>query len=645
MPFFVTMANENGDFKTMKKTPLLDTIQSPKDIRALPIESLRQLVEELRHSFMQSIAFSGGHFASNLGVIELTVALHYVFNTPDDHLIWDVGHQAYAHKILTGRRAKMHTIRQKDGLAPFPKREESPYDAFGVGHSSTSIGAALGMAVADRLSGSLNHSVAVIGDGAMTAGQAFEALNNAGAMQNTNLLVVLNDNEMSISPNVGALPQHLAGSVMHEVKEIMYSFKAPTERVLSVLPGALDAARQVKSTIKEMVNHNNPTVPLFDNFGFHYTGPIDGHDVEKLVAVLRELKSKPGPKLLHIHTKKGQGFKPAEQDPVGFHAVGKFDPKHPPQSAVQAASAPTYSEIFGQWLIDQAQADERLIAITPAMCEGSGMQAFAKAFPKRYFDVGIAEQHAVTFAAGLACGDKKPVVAIYSTFLQRAYDQLIHDVALQNLPVLFAIDRAGIVGADGPTHAGIYDFSFLRCIPNMIIAAPSDERECRLLLNTCYAQNSPSAVRYPRGKGNGSVAENDFQTVPIGRGIVRQKGKKLALLAFGSMVSIALNIGKQHNATVVDMRFVKPLDETLLTELAQTHDYWVTLEENTQMGGAGSAVAEFATTLPSPPKIHIIGIPDVVSSHGDAALVLAELGLDYTTIEHNIQNWLYEQTQ
>lgn len=627
----------------MKTTPLLDTIHSPKDIRALSVQDLNQLSKELRYSFMQGIARSGGHFASNLGVIELTIALHYVFNTPEDHLIWDVGHQAYAHKILTGRRDKMHTIRQKDGLSPFPKREESPYDAFGVGHSSTSIGAALGMAVADRLSGSLNHSVAIIGDGAMTAGQAFEALNNAGIMQNTNLLVVLNDNEMSISPNVGALPQHLASGVMRDVKDLMYSFKAPTERMLSVLPGALDAARQVKSTIKEIVNHNNASVPLFDNFGFHYTGPVDGHDVENLVSVLRELKSKPGPRLLHIITKKGQGFQPAEQDPVGFHAVGKFNPDTPPQKALQAASSsPTFSEVFGQWLLQQAAEDERLIAITPAMCEGSGMQQFAQDFPKRYFDVGIAEQHAVTFAAGLACCGKKPVVAIYSTFLQRAYDQLIHDVALQNLPVLFAIDRAGIVGADGPTHAGAYDLSFLRCIPNMIIAAPSNEHECHLLLNTCYAQNAPSAVRYPRGKGNGSPVGNDKQTVEVGRGILRREGQKLALIAFGSMVNTALSIADKLNATVADMRFVKPLDEDLLRQLAQTHDYLVTLEENAQMGGAGSAVAQFYATQPSPTSIFIIGIPDVVSTHGDAALVLAELALDKNSIEHRIIRWMNE---
>ncbi|MDO5686228.1 MAG: 1-deoxy-D-xylulose-5-phosphate synthase [Neisseria sp.] len=617
----------------MSTTPLLDTVPTPADLRRLPKSALPQVARELRAALMQSISRSGGHFASNLGVIELTVALHYVFDTPRDHLVWDVGHQAYAHKILTGRRAAMHTIRHKDGLAPFPKRDESEYDTFGVGHSSTSIGAALGMAVADRLSGSPRHSVAIIGDGAMTAGQAFEALNNAGDMRDVNLLVVLNDNEMSISHNVGALPKYLAQNMVHDVKDLI---KDTGKQVLSILPGALDAARQVKSALKDIVN---PALSLFNNFGFDYSGPIDGHDVLRLVDVLQELKHKQGPQLLHIHTKKGKGFAPAESDPVGFHAVGKFDAAHPPQQAVQAASAVTYTQVFGQWLCDTAQRDERLIGITPAMCEGSGMVEFARRFPTRYFDVGIAEQHAVTFAAGLACEGKKPIVAIYSTFLQRAYDQWIHDVALQSLPVLLAIDRAGIVGADGATHAGVYDLSFLRCVPNMVIATPSDENECRLLLNTCYALDQPTAVRYPRGSGTGAAVTCGEETAALGRGVLRRQGQKIALLAFGSMVATALQAAETLNASVADMRFVKPLDEELLRELAATHDYLVTLEENAVMGGAGSAVSECLHAQGCLKPLLHLGIPDIVTAHGDAKLILQDLGLDAASVTQRVQAW------
>lgn len=614
-------------------TPLLDTVPTPADLRRLPQSALPQLVRELRVALMQGISRSGGHFASNLGVIELTVALHYVFETPRDHLVWDVGHQAYAHKILTGRRAAMPTIRHKDGLAPFPKREESEYDTFGVGHSSTSIGAALGMAVANRLSGSPARSVAIIGDGAMTAGQAFEALNNAGDMQDVNLLVILNDNEMSISQNVGALPKYLAQNVVHDVKDLI---KGTGKQVLSMLPGALDAARQVKSTLKDIVS---PSLSLFNNFGFDYTGPIDGHDVLRLVEVLQELKHKNGPQLLHIHTKKGKGFAPAEGDPIGFHAIGKFDIDHPPQQAAQSSSALTYTQVFGRWLCDMAAADKRLIGITPAMREGSGLVEFSKEFPQRYFDVGIAEQHAVTFAAGLACEGKKPVVAIYSTFLQRAYDQLIHDVALQNLPVLFAIDRAGIVGADGATHAGVYDLSFLRCVPNMVIATPSDENECRLLLSSCYALDVPTAVRYPRGAGTGAVVADGLDTVPIGRGVVRRQGQKIALIAFGSMVAPAMQAAETLDATVADMRFVKPLDEALLRELAETHDYLVSLEENAVMGGAGSAVSEVLRGQGCIKPLLHIGVPDVVTAHGDAKLILQDLGMDAAGVTQRIQTW------
>ncbi|UOO90855.1 1-deoxy-D-xylulose-5-phosphate synthase [Vitreoscilla massiliensis] len=622
-------------------TPLLDQIEFPADLRQVAEADLPQVADELREFLLQSVCATGGHFASNLGAVELTVALHYVYNTPDDHLVWDVGHQSYPHKILTGRKSRMGTMRQQHGLAGFPKRCESEYDAFGVGHSSTSIGAALGMQVADQLQGKPNRHVAIIGDGAMTAGQAFEALNNAGDMPNTNLLVILNDNEMSISPNVGALPKYLAQSVMRDFKGLVKSAKSKSEKMLNKVPGMMDVAKKVESKIKEAVDGSplDPHVSLFEKFGFDYTGPIDGHDVALLVKTLKQLRSQSGPQLLHIVTKKGNGYKLAENDPVGFHAISKMDPAVGPIKSTKV-SKPTYTQIFGQWLCDQAAADARLVGITPAMREGSGLVEFEKRYPDRYFDVGIAEQHAVTFAGGIACDGMKPVVAIYSTFLQRAYDQLVHDVAIQNLPVMFAIDRAGIVGADGPTHAGAYDLSFMRCIPNMVIAAPSDEQECRLLLSTCYQLNQPSAVRYPRGSGIGAEVGTDLHTVPVGKGVVRQQGEKIAILAFGSMVQPSLQAASVLNATVADMRFVKPLDEALISELAASHDYIITVEENAVQGGAGSAVLEYMARQKICKPVLNIGIADVVTEHGDPSAILAELGLNAAGIEASIREFI-----
>ncbi|WP_370579299.1 1-deoxy-D-xylulose-5-phosphate synthase [Snodgrassella alvi] len=624
----------------MNPTPLLDTIDLPQDVRRLQKTQLPELADELRAYLLESVSKTGGHFASNLGAVELTVALHFVYQTPYDHLIWDVGHQSYPHKILTGRKQRMNTMRQCGGLAGFPKRSESEYDVFGVGHSSTSIGAALGMAVADKLQHKTNRSVAIIGDGAMTAGQAFEALNNAGDMD-IDLLVILNDNEMSISPNVGALPKYLAKNPLHDVKDLVKSIKHKSEKVLSLVPGALDVAQRVENKIKGLIEEStsSETLSLFDNFGFTYSGPVDGHDVIQLVDVLQEMRSRKGPQLLHIITKKGHGYKLAENDPVAFHAVSAFDPQQGLHSSAEAAK-PTYTQIFSQWIIDQAATDNKLLAITPAMREGSGLVEFEKRYPERYFDVGIAEQHAVTFAAGLACEQMKPVVAIYSTFLQRAYDQLIHDVALQNLPVLFAIDRGGIVGADGPTHAGVYDLSYLRCVPNLVIAVPSDERECRLLLSSCYQLNQPAAVRYPRGTGTGIEAGSDLSTVAIGKGLVRRKGSKIALVAFGSMVQPALTVANAIDATVADMRFVKPLDKELLVQLAAEHDYIVTLEENSKIGGAGSAVLEVLTQHNLTKPVLTLGIPDIVTEHGDTARLLAQMGLSAEKIQQQILQWI-----
>jgi 1-deoxy-D-xylulose-5-phosphate synthase len=624
----------------MNPTPLLDAIDLPQDVRRLQKNQLPQLVNELRAYLLESVSKTGGHFASNLGAVELTVALHYVYHTPQDHLIWDVGHQSYPHKILTGRKRRMTTMRQCGGLAGFPKRSESEYDVFGVGHSSTSIGAALGMAVADKLQHKTNRNVAIIGDGAMTAGQAFEALNNAGDMD-IDLLVILNDNEMSISPNVGALPKYLAKNPLHDVKGLVKSIKHKSEKVLGLVPGALDVAQRVENKIKGLIEEStsSETLSLFDNFGFTYSGPIDGHDVIQLVDVLQEMRNRKGPQLLHIITKKGHGYKLAENDPVTFHAVSAFDPQQGLCSPA-TTTKPTYTQIFGQWIIDQAAVDQNLLAITPAMREGSGLVEFAQRYPTRYFDVGIAEQHAVTFAAGLACEQMKPVVAIYSTFLQRAYDQLIHDVALQNLPVLFAIDRGGIVGADGPTHAGVYDLSYLRCVPNLVIAVPSDERECRLLLSSCYQLNQPAAVRYPRGTGTGVDAGTDLATVKIGKGVLRRQGGKIALIAFGSMVQPALAVANAIDATVADMRFVKPLDRELLLQLAAEHDYLVTLEENSKIGGAGSAVLEVLAQHNQNKPVLTLGIPDIVTEHGDTTRLLDQIGLSPEKIQQHILQWI-----
>ena len=626
----------------MNPSPLLDIIDTPQDLRRLEKKQLPQVAAELREFLLDSVGKTGGHFASNLGAVELTVALHYVYDTPEDHLVWDVGHQSYPHKILTGRKNQMHTMRQYGGLAGFPKRSESEYDAFGVGHSSTSIGAALGMAVADKQLGNKHRSVAIIGDGAMTAGQAFEALNCAGDMD-VDLLVILNDNEMSISPNVGALPKYLASNVVRDMHGLLSTIKAQSSKVLDKLPGAMELAQKVENKIKTLAGeaeHAKQSLSLFENFGFRYTGPVDGHNVENLVDVLKDLRGRKGPQLLHVITKKGNGYKFAENDPVKYHAVAKLPSEVPAPEVKPAASKPTYTQVFGQWLCDQAAADERLVAITPAMREGSGLVEFEQQFPDRYFDVGIAEQHAVTFAGGLACEGIKPVVAIYSTFLQRAYDQLVHDVALQNLPVLFAIDRAGIVGADGPTHAGLYDLSFLRCVPNMIIAAPSDENECRLLLSTCYQANSPSAVRYPRGTGTGATVSDGLETVEIGKGIIRREGEKIVVIAFGSMVAPSLTAADKLNATVADMRFVKPIDEELIVRLARSHDYIVTAEENAEQGGAGSAVLEVLVKHGICKPVLLLGVEDKVTEHGDPKKLLADLGLNAEAVEKRIAGWV-----
>lgn len=633
----------------MNPSPLLDLIDSPQDLRRLDKKQLPRLAGELRTFLLESVGQTGGHFASNLGAVELTIALHYVYDTPEDKLVWDVGHQSYPHKILTGRKNQMHTMRQYGGLAGFPKRCESEYDAFGVGHSSTSIGAALGMAAADKLLGSDRRSVAIIGDGAMTAGQAFEALNCAGDMD-VDLLVVLNDNEMSISPNVGALPKYLASNVVRDMHGLLSTVKAQTGKVLDKIPGAMEFAQKVEHKIKtlaEEAEHAKQSLSLFENFGFRYTGPVDGHNVENLVDVLKDLRSRKGPQLLHVITKKGNGYKLAENDPVKYHAVANL-PKEsaaqmPSEKEPKPAAKPTYTQVFGKWLCDRAAADSRLVAITPAMREGSGLVEFEQRFPDRYFDVGIAEQHAVTFAGGLACEGMKPVVAIYSTFLQRAYDQLVHDIALQNLPVLFAVDRAGIVGADGPTHAGLYDLSFLRCVPNMIVAAPSDENECRLLLSTCYQADAPAAVRYPRGTGTGAPVSDGMETVEIGKGIIRREGEKTAFIAFGSMVAPALAVAEKLNATVADMRFVKPIDEELIVRLARSHDRIVTLEENAEQGGAGGAVLEVLAKHGICKPVLLLGVADTVTGHGDPKKLLDGLGLSAEAVERRVRAWLSDR--
>ncbi|WP_300710225.1 1-deoxy-D-xylulose-5-phosphate synthase [Limnohabitans sp.] len=612
-------------------TEFLPAIQSPADLRQLSRTDLPALAQELRACVLDNVSKTGGHLSSNLGTVELTVALHYVFNTPEDRIVWDVGHQTYPHKILTGRRERMPSLRQLNGLSGFPRRDESEYDTFGVGHSSTSISAALGMALAARQKGESRHSIAVIGDGAMTAGMAFEALNNAG-VEECKLLVILNDNDMSISPPVGALNRYLAQLMSGK----FYSAaKNVGKNVLKNAPPLFELAKRLEEHAKGMV------VPatLFEKFGFNYIGPIDGHDLESLIPTLENIKHLDGPQFLHVVTKKGQGYELAEADPVAYHGPGKFDPAVGLVPSTTPAKT-TFTQVFGQWLCDMAQQDKRLVGITPAMREGSGMVEFHRRFPDRYYDVGIAEQHAVTFAAGMACEGLKPVVAIYSTFLQRAYDQLIHDVALQNLPVVFAIDRAGLVGADGATHAGAYDIAFIRCIPNMSLACPADERECRQLLSTAYAQNHPVAVRYPRGAGVGAVPDADLNALPLGKAELRRQGERIAILAFGSLLAPALKAAETLNATVVNMRWVKPLDTEMLQRVAQDHAQIVTVEEGCIMGGAGSAVAEALQQLGLVRPVLQLGLPDVFIEHGDHAQLLAAQGLDAAGIEASIrQRW------
>jgi len=611
--------------------PILANINSPDDLRTLSQEQLPAASDELRRFLLNSVSKSSGHFASGLGTIELTVALHYVYNTPFDHLIWDVGHQAYPHKILTGRRDQLHTIRQKDGLHPFPWREESPYDVLSVGHSSTSISAALGLSVAAEKEGKDRKVVAVIGDGAMTAGMAFEALNHAGDI-NKDMLVILNDNEMSISENVGALNNHLAKMLSGS---FYTGFREGSKKILENLPPIKELASRAEEHLKGMVVPST----FFEELGFNYIGPIDGHDVNGLVDTISNMKNLKGPQILHIATKKGKGYQQAENDPIKYHAVPKFNPEETnlPKSA---PSLPTYSAIFGDWLCRTAEADKELMAITPAMREGSGMVEFSQRFPDQYFDVAIAEQHAVTYAAGLAIGGKKPVVAIYSSFLQRGYDQFIHDVAIQNLPVLFAIDRAGIVGADGPTHQGAFDLSFLRCIPNITIMTPSDERECQLMLTTGYQLGMPAAVRYPRGSGTGAELPAINETIEIGKGKIKVTGENIALLNFGTTLGEAEQVARELNATLVDMRFVKPLDETLLVELAKNHNTFVTIEDNAIAGGAGSAVNEFILSQGIGIKILNIGLPDQFIKHGTQAEIHQELGLDANGIIEKINQFL-----
>jgi 1-deoxy-D-xylulose-5-phosphate synthase len=621
-------------------TPLLDGINSPADLRKLPESDLEALAKELREFLLYSVSRSGGHFAAGLGTIELTIALHYLFNTPDDNLVWDVGHQAYPHKILTGRKDKMHTIRQWGGLSPFPKRAESEYDAFGVGHSSTSISAALGMAIAARQTGSQRKSVAIIGDGGLTAGMAFEAMNHAGDV-GTDLLVILNDNNMAISPNVGALSnqfaQILTGKLYKTVKD-------GSKLVLSKVPNALDIARYAEEHVKGLLT---PGI-LFEEFGFNYIGPIDGHDLSTLLTTLRNIRDLKGPQFLHIITKKGKGYAPAEAEPIKYHGVTTFDPL---KGIVPSgkSSAPTFSKIFGDWICDMSEIDKRVVAITPAMREGSGLVEYEKRFPDRYFDVGIAEQHSVTVAAGMACDGLKPVVAIYSTFLQRAYDQLIHDVVVQNLPVLFAIDRAGCVGADGPTHNGCYDISFMRCLPNMVIMTPADENECRQMLYTGIQIDGPASVRYPRGGGPGVEVEKEMKALPIGKAEIKARGKRqgknIAILAFGVVLEFAQAAGDALGATVVNMRFVKPLDEELILNMAATHDLIVTVEENMVKGGAGEAVNQVLAENGLIQSIVNYGLPDRLIQHGSRDDMLNDVGMNQEGLIEFIQHHMGESGQ
>jgi 1-deoxy-D-xylulose-5-phosphate synthase len=617
--------------KSKNPWPLLGAIESPADLRALPERELPELAAELREFLIQTVSTRGGHFAAGLGTVELTIALHYVYDTPRDRLVWDVGHQAYPHKVLTGRRDRLGTIKQLHGLAPFPTRTESAYDTFGVGHSSTSISAALGMAVAASLSGELRRAVAIIGDGAMSAGMAFEALNHAGSLPH-DLLVILNDNDMSISENVGALSNYfarvLSGKLYAHLRE-------GGKRALRQMPHMREFARRSEEHFKGMVLPGT----LFEEMGFNYIGPVDGHDLGTLVRTLRNVRSFKGPQLLHVVTQKGKGYAPAEQDPITWHGPGPFDPESG-RLIKELGGGPSYSKVFGQWLCDMAAADTRVVGITPAMREGSGLVEFSQRFPTRYFDVAIAEQHAVTFAAGLACEGLRPVVAIYSSFLQRGYDQLIHDVALQNLPVTFALDRAGLVGGDGATHNGSFDLSFLRCVPNLVVMAPADENECRQMLYTAVTLDAPAAVRYPRGQGPGVAIQPAMQALPLGRAEVARRGQSgLLLLAFGSMLEAARPVAEKLDATLVNMRFVKPLDTTLLRELVPQHAALVTLEENVVEGGAGSGVAEFLDSAGlSGPRLHI-GIPARFVEHGSREECLAEAGLDADTVGAGVERW------
>ncbi len=614
---------------TLSDYPLLNHINSPADVRKLSKDQLKPLAKELRDYLTHTVSISGGHFSAGLGTVELTVALHYVFDTPSDQLVWDVGHQAYPHKILTGRKERMTTIRTLNGVCAFPNRAESEYDAFGVGHSSTSISAALGMAIASELKGEDKQMVAIIGDGSITGGMAFEAMNHAGAID-ANLLVILNDNDMSISPPVGAMNNYLTKILS---SKFYSSMREESKKALSKMPSVWELARRTEEHMKGMI------VPgtLFEELGFNYIGPIDGHDVDMLVSTLENLKAISGPRFLHIVTKKGKGFPPAEKDPLAYHGVPAFDPSLDFLPKAAPSVHPTYTDVFGSWLCDMAEQDERLLGITPAMREGSGLVKFSEQYPKRYFDVAIAEQHAVTLAAGQACQGAKPVVAIYSTFLQRAYDQLIHDVAIQNLDVLFALDRAGLVGPDGPTHAGSFDYSYLGCIPNMLIMAPADENECRQMLYTGYLHEGPASVRYPRGKGPGVAVIKAMTALPLGKAEIRHHGSRIALLAWGSMVTPALVAGKQLSATVVNMRFVKPLDETLLLELAKSHDLFITIEENVLSGGAGSAVNTFLQAQRILMPVLNIGLPDRFIEQGTREELLAICGLDSQGIIHQIE--------
>ena len=617
--------------------PLLDTINTPDDLRKLDREQLPQLAIELRQFLIESVSKTGGHLSSNLGTVELTIALHYIFNTPEDKLVWDVGHQTYSHKILTGRREAMSRLRMAGGIAGFPKRDESPYDTFGTGHSSTSISAALGMAVAAKLQGSERRAVAIIGDGAMSGGMAFEALNNAGAMD-ANLLVILNDNDMSISRPVGALNNYLARLMSGRFYAAM---RRGSEAVLKGMPPVLEFAKRAEEHVKGMVIPGT----LFEEFGFNYIGPIDGHDLDALLDMMSNIRKLKGPQFLHVVTQKGKGYPQAEEDCLLYHGVGKFDQTNgitakPAASGAGQPANPTYTQVFGRWLCDMAEQDERLVGVTPAMCEGSGMAEFAERFPTRYFDVGIAEQHALTFAAGLACEGYKPVVAIYSTFLQRAYDQLIHDIAIQNLPVMFAIDRGGLVGADGATHAGSFDLTYLRCIPNITVMAPADENECRMMLYTAFKMDTPTAVRYPRGIGVGAVISKQMSALPIGKGELRREGKRVAILSFGTMLAPALAAAEQLDATVANMRFVKPLDAELVLRMAREHELLVTVEENTVQGGAGSAVQECLQRNGIAIPLLQLGLPDKFIEQGEHVQMLADCGLDCAGLVISIHKYL-----